>query len=82
MEMQEVRSSQIRSIGYSPETQTLRIQFLDYESKSAGKIPGGLYDYFKVPPEAYAALMAADSIGQHFCKHIKGKYEFKRVPTL
>lgn len=72
MNMQQVESTQIHAIGYSPETKTLAIQF---KSKTG---PGSTYHYAGVPPEEHAALIGADSIGKQFGASIKGRYQFKK----
>lgn len=41
---------------------------------------GGQYKYSKVPKEEYQALLQADSKGKHFNQHIKGVYDFQKVP--
>lgn len=69
MQRTPVKSSQIVSIGHDPATSTLEIEFPR----------GALYRYSKVPAEAAAALMKAESIGKHFGQHIKGKFDYARV---
>jgi hypothetical protein len=64
MTMERVESGNIREVGHDPASNTLRIRF----------IHGGTYDYFGVPAEAHADLMAAASKGQHFHQHIRGRY--------
>ena len=49
MELQEVRSKNIHSMGYDPANQTLAILF---RSKIGG--PAHLYHYSNVPPELLA----------------------------
>lgn len=62
IEMKSVKSSNIDSIGYSPETKTLRVAFKN----------GSVYTYEGVDAEKHQALMSADSVGSHFNAHIKG----------
>jgi len=64
MERTPVSSSNLRSIGYDPDTLTLEIEF----NKS------GLYQYHGVPQEVYDALMQAGSHGTYFNAHIKNSY--------
>ena len=65
-----VQSRDLAAVGYDPETQTLRIKFLS----------GGLFDYYKVPPEVHAGLMAASSHGTYFSAHIKKQpYQFRKL---
>ena len=66
---QPVSSSNIRSIGYDPESQTLEIEFHS----------GGIYQYFNVPVSVYDALMRASSIGGYFHRYIKDRYRWKKV---
>lgn len=65
-----VSSSNLRAIGYAPETQTLEIEFLN----------GGLYSYSGVPAAVHAALMSASSHGSYFDAHIKkAGYPFTKL---
>lgn len=64
-ELKPVTSSNLKAVGYDAATRTLGVQFAS----------GTRYDYTDVPPEAHQALMAADSIGSHFAKHIRPKYQ-------
>lgn len=54
MEMQLVKSSNVKAVGYDVETKTLQVEF-----KS-----GGVYQYKEVQPEMYADLLEAESIGR------------------
>lgn len=67
--MTGVKSSNLESVGYQPESKTLHVRFKG----------GGLYRYEGVPAEAHSAFMAADSKGQHFNKNIMGKYTHSKV---
>lgn len=70
MERENVRSSNLKSIGYDSSTQTLEIEFLN----------GGLYQYFNVPERIYNGLMAASSHGSYFDSHVKkGGYSYKKL---
>lgn len=60
MEMKNVVSSNIKSIGYNPDTHDLAIE---YHS-------GAIYDYPEVPPEKHAEIMRSDSIGKAVSKFI------------
>ena len=62
MEMVEVKSSNIKSIGYLPEAHLLRIQFRD----------GSTYNWLNVSPERHARLMAAESKGAHLRQYFPG----------
>lgn len=72
MDRQEVKSSQIRSIGYNPETKVLEMQFT----------PGSVYTYDRVPVEKHIGLMMSDSKGKYFAENIKcfpELYPFTRI---
>ena len=58
-----VKSTQIKEIGYSPESKTLVVTFLS----GAGKA----YHYADVTQAEYDAFKGAQSVGSHFGKHIK-----------
>lgn len=64
MDMTPVASSNIDSVGYDADTETLRIRFND----------GGTYDYQAVPPHVHDSLMKATSVGSYFHSHIKNAY--------
>lgn len=69
MDRQSVKSSDIRSIGYDIETQTLEIEFHN----------GGVYQYYDVPENIYHGLMNANSHGSYFHKNIKNTYKYKKL---
>jgi len=69
MNRQPVTSSNIASIGYDADSQTLEIEFLN----------GGVYQYFDVPQYVYEELMNADSHGQYLAQNIKGVYRYSKV---
>lgn len=69
MNRQPVTSSNIASIGYDADSQTLEIEFLN----------GGVYQYFDVPQHVHQELMNASSHGQYLAQNIKGIYRFSKV---
>lgn len=69
MERTAVSSTNILSIGYDGESQTLEIEFNN----------GSIYQYFDVPLIIYEDLMHAASKGQFFAMNIKGIYRYSRV---
>lgn len=69
MNRQAVTSSNIASIGYDADSQTLEIEFLN----------GGIYQYFDVPQHVHQELMNASSHGQYLAQNIKGVYRFSKV---
>jgi hypothetical protein len=69
MTMEPVESSNLKEVGYDPDTQVLRVKFHN----------GGLYEFDGVSEEKHAALMAADSKGRHFMTHIRHHHEYRRI---
>lgn len=64
MELQAVTSSNINSIGYNPEGRKMYVKFNH----------GGTWEYVGVPPEVYAEMCGAESVGKYFADHVKGKF--------
>lgn len=70
MERQSVSSSNLASIGYEAQSQTLEIEFNH----------GGIYQYYNVPNSVYTGLMNASSHGQYFDRNIKkAGYRYAKV---
>ena len=70
MERQSVNSSNIASIGYDANSQTLEVEF-----KS-----GRIYQYYNVPLSEYNGLMNASSHGQYLNQYIiKGGYSYSEI---
>jgi hypothetical protein len=69
MEMLPVDSSALHSVGYDPQTRTLKLRFAN----------GGTYEYDDVPPQRYEALMSSASKGRHFREHILNRHPARRV---
>ena len=69
MERVPVESSNIASIGFDEDTNTLEIEFRN----------GGVYQYFDVPFAVYDGLIEADSKGQYLAQQIKGQYRYVKV---
>ena len=61
MEREPVQSSNLWSVGYDPDSQTLEIEFKG----------GHVYQYFGVPESLYFDLMNAGSKGSFFHHHIR-----------
>lgn len=68
MQMRPVASSNLVSIGYDAETQTLRIRFRN-----------SLYDYYDVPQFVFEGLMNASSKGSYHAAYIKNRYRYSRI---
>lgn len=62
---EESKSSAITGHGYDAASRTLLLRFNG----------GRSYRYADVPPEVYAALKEAKSMGGYFGKHINGKFK-------
>jgi len=69
MRRQAVISSNISEVGYDENSRTLEVLFTN----------GNLYQYFDVPPQIYAELMQAGSVGQYLNANIKGNFRYARV---
>lgn len=69
MERTPVSSSNIASIGYDADSNTLEIEFLN----------GAIYQYYDVPSNVYQELITASSHGQYLAQYIKGNYRYSRV---
>lgn len=68
--MEEVDSSNIHSIGYDENSKTLRIRF--HSSMELN------WDYENVPESRYVGLRDADSVGKYFNAHIKGAFPYTK----
>jgi len=66
MEMKEVKSSQIHSVGHDPATNTLAIRFKGKDG------PGGLYHYPNCTAEKFKEFCECESKGKFFGANIKG----------
>ncbi len=63
-----VRSSVIATVGYDDDTALLEVEFTS----------GDVYRYFAVPPSVHRALMAAESPGAYFNRHISDHYPMRQ----
>jgi hypothetical protein len=64
-----VSSSNIVSVGYDADSQTLEIEFSG----------GATYQYFQVPPNIYEEFMHASSKGKYHHQAIKSRFRSSRV---
>jgi hypothetical protein len=69
MQRQPVTSSNLRSVGYDPDSRTQEIEFQT----------GRVWRYSNVPRSVYSALLAADSKGSYFNSCIRDAYPDIRV---
>ncbi|VVE79342.1 KTSC domain-containing protein [Pandoraea sputorum] len=79
IEMRDVESSQIHSIGHDAASNTLAIRF-----KTKDGAPSSLYHYSNVTPADFAAFSTAESTGSHFYKAIKPfaeKYPYVKIES-
>lgn len=59
-------SKMLEAHGYDATTKTLAVRFG----------PEKVYHYRDVPPDVYATLCAAESVGASFAKRIRGKFDY------
>jgi hypothetical protein len=64
----EVDSSNVKSIAYHDQTETLCVLFNN----------GGLYSYSQVDQEVYVSLVHAESVGRYLNNAIKGVFPYQR----
>jgi microcystin degradation protein MlrC len=69
MEMHFVDSSNLESVGYDPDTNTLAIEF----KKS------GTYHYHDVLENVFRELLAASSPGTYFNENVKHRYTASKM---
>ena len=69
MKRTPVQSSNLLSVGYDSDTQTLEIEFRD----------GGIYQYYGVPEMVYRQLLTATSHGKFFHAHIRDVYHYRKL---
>jgi hypothetical protein len=64
-----VSSTNIRSIGYDPQSAVLEVEFT----------PGDVYQYFNVPENLYQQFLHAASHGQFLNDNIRYNYRYQKV---
>lgn len=69
MERYSVASSNVASMGYDEDTETLEVEFLN----------GSIYQYYGVPQNMYQQFVRAGSKGRFLSTYIKNAYPFSRV---
>lgn len=69
MERKQVKSSNLKSVGFDGQNKVLEIEFWK----------GSIYQYFKVPQQIYDELMKASSLGTYHHRKIKGRYRYVRI---
>ena len=63
-----VKSSNLKSVGYDPQSLHLQVTFNSGET----------YDYFGVPPQAHTAFLSAKSKGTFFDNAIKKRFRHSK----
>jgi hypothetical protein len=69
MERTPVSSSNVSSIGYDADSQTLEVEFNN----------GAVYQYSGIPEYEYVGIMNADSKGKYLHSNIKNRYPFSKL---
>ena len=69
MQKRSAASSNLASVGYNRETETLEVEFLD----------GSVYQYYDVPENMYDQLMTAGSKGRFLHAYVKNAYPYSRI---
>ncbi|SCZ40646.1 MULTISPECIES: KTSC domain-containing protein [Pseudomonas] len=69
MERVSVSSSNVESVGYDEESETLEVEFKN----------GTLYQYFDVPKSIFIGLIGADSVGGYLAENVKGVFRYSRA---
>jgi hypothetical protein len=77
MDFIKVKSSNLDSIAYDPETQELQVAFKPHKEGE----PGRVYAYAAVPLDTYEAFLGAESVGSFFAIWIRANYECHRIDT-
>ncbi len=68
VERSPVKSSNVKSVGYSPDDKTLAIEFSD----------GSVYHYHDVEKDTHDQLVASKSVGGFIHGNIKGVYKHSK----
>lgn len=69
MDRQPVDSSNLSSVGYDADAETLEVEFRN----------GSVYQYFGVPSATHQSLLQAPSVGSYFISHVRNSYNQRRV---
>lgn len=72
IEMRQVRSSNVEAVGYDADGRQLKVQFKG----------GSEYLYSDVPPEVFAALLDAQSVGSFLAREVAHNKAYKVVRLL
>jgi KTSC domain len=69
MHRRPVESSVLVSVGYDRKRRVLEVEL----------VSGAVYQYLAVPPKDFMALLAAESVGRFYNKHIKATYDYREL---
>ncbi|MEY8200761.1 MAG: KTSC domain-containing protein [Colwellia sp.] len=69
MDRTSVSSSNVDSIGYDSDNQTLEVEFNS----------GTTYQYYDVPEHVYDDLLSSSSVGSYLNQHVKNSYSYDQV---
>lgn len=69
MDLENVNSSSIKSVGYDSDNSILAIEFHN----------GSIYHYHDVPSSEFDNLIKAESIGKHASANIYNRYDFEKM---
>ena len=69
MDRQPVDSSNLSSVGYDADAETLEVEFHD----------GSVYQYFGVPSATHQSLLQAPSVGSYFNSHVRDSFDHRRL---
>lgn len=69
MERKQVKSSNVKSVGYDEVKRILEVEF----------IGGDVYQYVNVPPETHVNLITSPSIGKAIHTLLRNKFDAKKV---
>lgn len=69
MKRSPVASSNIRTIGYDNNRQTLEIEF----------VGGTVFQYFDVPEGTYQGIISSSSVGRYFQDNVKKRYSYIKL---
>ena len=64
-----VQSSNLRSVGYDPDSKNLEVEFKE----------GRIYSYNNVPKDIFEGLINAASKGKFFSHYIRDRFSIKRL---
>lgn len=76
VDMYDIESSHIESVGYNGDTMEMLVKFKDRVNKDGTVVPGSVTKYMKIPGRHADKIRTSDSAGKYLNEEIKGKYEY------